>query len=299
MTRQDNTLRAKSCQDNFSLFRVTSSVRAQTTRAQAVSTTTAVKMSEYANEDLLYTANIGYLEGVEAALIAGADIDYAREGDDINVSGRTALFFACFAGHAAVVRLLIREGASLTKRSSETSSAPLHVAAARGHTEVVELLVQHGAKLDIRDAYQKTPLMMACICYKVDTVERLIELGARPDLTDVYGLTAKQCCTEDVLNEDREDYDCEREEMMKMLQEAVETKLLRCCNPTCGKPGYRSTGTLKLCGRCKLTRYCSRDCQRQHWTVGHKKCCGHDACSDDAPNPFWQLVKRQLRKEQK
>ncbi|KAI8510863.1 Ankyrin-1 [Branchiostoma belcheri] len=35
--------------------------------------------------------------------------------------------------------------------------------------------------------------------------------------------------------------------------------------------------TLKLCGRCKLTRYCSRDCQKQHWTVGHKRSCGHDA----------------------
>ncbi|KAI8495145.1 hypothetical protein Bbelb_271310 [Branchiostoma belcheri] len=244
-------------------------------------------MAEYANEDLLYTANIGYLEGVEAALIAGADIDYAREGDDINVSGRTALFFACFAGHAAVVRLLIRKGASLTKRSSETSSAPLHVAAARAlstHEKECGKVKHRQSRTWVRG---------------LDTVERLIELGARPDLTDVYGLTAEECCTEDELNEDREDYDCERKEMMKMLQEAVETKLLRCCNPTCGKPGYRSTGTLKLCGRCKLTRYCSRDCQRQHWTVGHKKCCGHDACSDDAPNPFWQLVKRQLRKEQK
>ncbi|KAI8485158.1 Ankyrin-1 [Branchiostoma belcheri] len=39
--------------------------------------------------------------------------------------------------------------------------------------------------------------------------------------------------------------------------------------------------TLKLCGACKLTRYCSRDCQRQHWLGGHKKCCGHDAYSDE------------------
>jgi len=43
---------------------------------------------------------------------------------------------------------------------------------------------------------------------------------------------------------------------------------------------YRST--LKLCAGCKLTRYCSRDCQKQHWSVGHKKCCGHDVNKDEA-----------------
>eukprot|EP00058_Branchiostoma_floridae_P001104 XP_002586592.1 hypothetical protein BRAFLDRAFT_106186 [Branchiostoma floridae] len=64
---------------------------------------------------------------------------------------------------------------------------------------------------------------------------------------------------------------------IKLVQLAKMSKLLRCCNPKCGKPGYRSA--LKLCGRCKLTRYCSRDCQIQHWSVGHKKCCGQDNTS--------------------
>eukprot|EP00058_Branchiostoma_floridae_P015552 XP_002601040.1 hypothetical protein BRAFLDRAFT_96924 [Branchiostoma floridae] len=41
--------------------------------------------------------------------------------------------------------------------------------------------------------------------------------------------------------------------------------------------GTKGRKTLKLCAGCKLTRYCSRDCQKQHWSVGHKKCCGHDA----------------------
>ncbi|XP_078665267.1 uncharacterized protein LOC144907777 [Branchiostoma floridae x Branchiostoma belcheri] len=264
-----------------------SSDRAQTTRAQAVSTTTAVNMAEYelyANEDLLYAANIGCLHGVDRALNAGADIDYAQEGDGLT-SGRTAMFLACFAGHVDVVGLLISKGASLTKRSSETTSAPLHVAAGRGYTEVVELLVQHGATLDIRDAYQRTPLMAACTCYKVDTARRLIELGARADLTDVYNQTAKECCAESELDVGRgKEYDRERKEILKMLQETLQTGLLRCCNPTCGKAGYWST--LKLCAQCKLTRYCSRDCQKQHWSAGHKKSCGHDACSDEAPNPF-------------
>ncbi|XP_078665269.1 uncharacterized protein LOC144907779 [Branchiostoma floridae x Branchiostoma belcheri] len=79
--------------------------------------------------------------------------------------------------------------------------------------------------------------------------------------------------------------------MIELVQEATKNKLLRCCNPTCGKPGYRST--LKLCAQCKLTRYCSRDCQRQHWLAGHKKSCGpvHDACAvSDGLRTFLQMI---------
>ncbi|XP_078603241.1 uncharacterized protein LOC144877208 [Branchiostoma floridae x Branchiostoma japonicum] len=84
----------------------------------------------------------------------------------------------------------------------------------------------------------------------------------------------------------RQDYTCR--ESIRLIQKARKTKLLRCCNPKCGKPGYRKT--LKLCGRCKLTRYCSRDCQKQHWSVGHKKCCGHDVFSDEQADPFQKIV---------
>ncbi|XP_035682998.1 poly [ADP-ribose] polymerase tankyrase-2-like [Branchiostoma floridae] len=160
------------------------------------------------------------------------------------------------------------------------AKAPLHAAAMNGKTEVVDLLVQHGATLDIQDpdGFQETPLMNACRYNHVDTVRRLIELGARPDLTNGH-VGQKLAVTAEI----RHDF---AEESLKLIEEARKTKLLRCCNPKCGKPGYRSTGTLKLCGRCKLTRYCSRDCQKQHWSVGHKKCCGNDAYSIEGSDHF-------------
>ena len=37
----------------------------------------------------------------------------------------------------------------------------------------------------------------------------------------------------------------------------------------CGRPERE----LKACGRCKLTRYCSKECQVAHWKTGHKRFC--------------------------
>ncbi|XP_066287928.1 ankyrin repeat and EF-hand domain-containing protein 1-like [Branchiostoma lanceolatum] len=221
---------------------------------------------EAVNQALLYAAEHGSVDGVELALKAGADIDFEKpDGTHI-----TPLFIACGNGHLDVVRLLLRKGASLVKRC--TGLAAIHAAAAQGRTEVVELLVCHGATLDMRGVFQMTPLMHACGHKRVDTVRRLIELGARPDLAESFiakGLIG----------------DCN--ESIKLIQEAIKTKLLRCCNPKCGKPGYRST--FKLCGGCKLTRYCSRDCQIQHWLAGHKKCCGQDAYPGPGPNPLEEM----------
>ncbi|XP_078601052.1 uncharacterized protein LOC144876042 [Branchiostoma floridae x Branchiostoma japonicum] len=206
------------------------------------------------NRRLVQAAIRGSLRDVKAALKAGADIDYDLPYGN-NSNTMTALVLASFNGDVDMVDLLLRQGASVSKRTRK-SQAPLHAAAAEGRREVVKLLVQHGATVDIRDNYQKTPLVHACVFNHVSTVRLLLKLGANPDLREAGSL-----------------HECKKESL-KIVEEARKTKLLRCCNPECGKPGYRKT--LKLCGRCKLTRYCSRDCQIQHWSVGHKKCCGHD-----------------------
>ncbi|XP_078601026.1 uncharacterized protein LOC144876023 isoform X2 [Branchiostoma floridae x Branchiostoma japonicum] len=219
-------------------------------------------MAENANEALLNAAINGSVEGAEAALKAGADIDFKHAE---NENHGTTLYLASLAGNVDIVRLLLRKGASMVERTG--SMTPLHAAALNGRTEVAELLVHHGATVDIRDGLQNTPLMYACACQRVDSVRRLLELGARPDFLDGFVVKKLRSLGGNP----------DSDEGFQLVKEARKTKLLRCCNPKCGKPGYRSTGTLKLCGRCKLTRYCSRDCQKQHWSVGHKKCCGHDA----------------------
>ncbi|XP_035664661.1 serine/threonine-protein phosphatase 6 regulatory ankyrin repeat subunit B-like [Branchiostoma floridae] len=250
------------------------------------STFVTPKATLNADEYLVYAADNGFFGGVKAALKAGADIDFDTRHCEISpaimaIPPCTALYAACVKGYVDIVRLLLRKGASMVKRTAQCL-VPLHAAAAEGWTEVVELLVQHGATVDTQDESKNTPLMAACGYTHVDTVRRLIELGAKPDcLADCYiaPITPKAAKRLGKQLGTRENEEC-----MKLIQEAIKTKLLRCCNPRCGKPGYRKT--LKLCGRCKLTRYCSRDCQIQHWSVGHKKCCGHDVYTDKGPPPF-------------
>ncbi|XP_035664659.1 kinase D-interacting substrate of 220 kDa-like [Branchiostoma floridae] len=238
--------------------------------------------TDEANEALLNAARDGSVDGIKAALKAGADINFKpgfkREEDGwvhhIAHIG-PALYTAAIRGHVAVVSLLLREGASVVQRTS--SMAPLHIAAMKGFTEIVDLLVQHGATVDVRDGWLYTPLMYACDAKSADTVRRLIELGARTDYLEDYLAKGTGKVTDG------------HKECLKLIEEAKKTKLLRCCNPKCGKPGDGST--LELCGKCKLTRYCSRDCQEQHWSVGHKKCCGHDVYNDEEEtDPLQQLV---------
>jgi hypothetical protein len=43
------------------------------------------------------------------------------------------------------------------------------------------------------------------------------------------------------------------------------------CRRKPGDPGVPAT--LKLCGGCRTTRYCSAECQREDWKMGHKEHC--------------------------
>jgi hypothetical protein len=51
------------------------------------------------------------------------------------------------------------------------------------------------------------------------------------------------------------------------------TALVECavCHRRPGDPGVPAT--LKLCGGCHYVRYCSADCQRKDWKMGHKVIC--------------------------
>ena len=63
----------------------------------------------------------------------------------------------------------------------------------------------------------------------------------------------------------------------RMQRTANGLKVYVCAN--CNESFAKSDNTRNLCSGCKLVRYCSRDCQRSHWSVGadgekgHKRYC--------------------------
>lgn len=60
--------------------------------------------------------------------------------------------------------------------------------------------------------------------------------------------------------------------------------LLICSNETCGKSTAYETerATFSWCERCRAAVYCSRECQKEHWTAGqHRAACKPGVSADD------------------
>ena len=86
-------------------------------------------------------ASAGDLEGVRAALAAGADVNERGEFGD------TALNLAAEHGHAAVVNALVSTDADISNRGG-ADKTPLMNAAFAGHAAIVRQLLEAGAMID-------------------------------------------------------------------------------------------------------------------------------------------------------
>ena len=99
-------------------------------------------------------AKAGDVDGLKAALAAGADVN-ARDA-----KGRTALMHAVNKGYPLLVGPLLDARADPDVRAADGATA-LFMAAVHGHSEIIALLMKAGADIGIKGPKGKTPVEVA------------------------------------------------------------------------------------------------------------------------------------------
>ena len=140
--------------------------------------------------ELIARAEIGDLNGVQALIQGGADVNVRDE------SGSTALIEAARWGHAEVVKSLAGAGADVNADNDGSvspggSGTALMVAASMGNVDLVRLLIELGADVNRRDDNDGlTALMWAIDGVSLEVVRLLIQSGADVTARSEHGETA-------------------------------------------------------------------------------------------------------------
>ncbi|KAJ6579726.1 ankyrin repeat-containing domain protein [Mycena vulgaris] len=115
----------------------------------------------------------GYIEGAEALLATGVDINLAPA----EYSQATALTFASHSGHTDIVDLLLRNQAD-PNIPSYIYGCALAAASQNGHIEVVRLLLKSGANANLPGGERGSPLAAASAGGHIEILRLLLESGA-------------------------------------------------------------------------------------------------------------------------
>lgn len=119
---------------------------------------------------LQVAAEIGFDEGVQILLAAGANIEAMQ------VFG-TPLHLAAMKGHNTIVQTLLAAGANIEALRGLDSCTPLHLAAIEGHIAVVQTLLAAGANIKAKQFFG-TPLHLAAMEGHNAVVQTLLAAGA-------------------------------------------------------------------------------------------------------------------------
>lgn len=116
------------------------------------------------------------LGNLEIATLLSTHVKTNIEALDNNAD--RPLDMACMMGHLALVKLLLKKGASIEALQAQ-STAPLARACQYGHLDMVKYLIQQGANAKAQEKkYGYAPIHDACAKGRVHVVEYLISLGA-------------------------------------------------------------------------------------------------------------------------
>jgi ankyrin repeat protein len=143
------------------------------------------------NEALLYASRFNVVSSndargmsAQAAIDAGADVIYSRDG-------LSCLMIASGLGHAVIVALLLNASADKDANSKEGFTA-LVVAAQKGTANCVQLLLNAGADKEAKGIDSFTALLMAAQNGHAKCLQLLLNAGADKEATQMSGATALQ-----------------------------------------------------------------------------------------------------------
>ena len=128
----------------------------------------------------LTAACLGDAQAVAAWLDEGGGVDARYELKDMTpeLKGMTLLMGAAAGGHEAVVRMLLRRGASVNLRQSFGGTA-LMAAAEQGHPSIVQVLLDAKADASLKDLGGRTALMLAELQTHTTTAQLLQQHAER------------------------------------------------------------------------------------------------------------------------
>jgi hypothetical protein len=126
--------------------------------------------------------DVGIMMSVQAAIAAGADVNYSHDG-------WSCLSIAAFKGYHKIVELLLTAGADKEAKQIDGFTA-LVIAAEKGHDECVVLLLTAGADKDATTQEGGTALYMAAQHGHEKCVELLLTAGADKKTKTNTGSTA-------------------------------------------------------------------------------------------------------------
>jgi ankyrin repeat protein len=141
----------------------------------------------------LHSAASRGIHGVIAKVLeyraSGGSVDI----DQLDNDGQSPLHLAAEAHSAEIIKLLLRAGAELDRRSTSTGATPLMLAARAGRDATAKALLVAGADPNVKGnhrVYQATSLHMAAQGGHLAVVEELIKATARLDARMTLGVSA-------------------------------------------------------------------------------------------------------------
>ncbi|MEE6497014.1 hypothetical protein FKM82_002561 [Ascaphus truei] len=139
--------------------------------------------------ELCNLAYRGQLEELRSRVLADRTVACRTDQDD-----RSALHWACSAGHTDVAEYLLRLGVPVDAKddialmllengaspdaTDNLHSTPLHRAASKGNLQIIQILLKHRASTNIQDSEGNTALHLACDEERIEEAKFLVQQGA-------------------------------------------------------------------------------------------------------------------------